>query len=93
MALGPVGWALGGAAAGVALVKALSDDADRAVTVVQTPPPPINAHDRVADAVLVELAMRVCATLAKFDSRLDAMQSQIDDLAKRKPRHPESGDT
>ena len=35
-ALGPAGLALGAAAAGVAIYKALADDHDRSVTVVQT---------------------------------------------------------
>ena len=93
-ALGPAGWALGGAALGVALVKAFADDCDRTVTVS----PPSNAKRRKRKhakerAAFDRVAERLSVTLAKFESRLDVMQSQINDLAKREPRHPEPGDT
>ena len=92
-ALGPVGWALAGAAAGATLVKALGDDCDRTVTVVQNPPGNAKRRKRKRAKEQARAAERLCVTLAKFDSRLDVMQSQIDDLAKREPRHPEPGDT
>ena len=93
-ALGPVGWALSGAVAGVALVKALSsDESDRTVTVVQSPPSNAKRKSRKRAkerAAVHRVAERLNETLEKVDSRLDAMQIQINDL-EREPRHPESG--
>ena len=94
--LGPVGWALAGVATGATLVKVLSDsggDCDRTVTVVQSPPQPkAKRGKRKRAKEQARVAERLCLTLAKVDSRLDVMQSQIDDLAKREPRHPEPSD-
>ena len=94
-ALGPVGWALGGAAVGVALVKAFSDESDRTVTVVQSPPSNAKRKKRKRAkerAAVHRAAERLNETLGKVDSRQDAMQSQINDLAEREPRHPKPGD-
>ena len=85
-ALGPAGWALGGVLAGVAIVKAFGDDPpDRTVTVVQSPPSNAKRkkRKRAKRATVDQAAERLNETLGKVDSRLDAMQSQINDLAER----------
>lgn len=82
-ALGPAGWALAGAATGVALVKAFSDDGDRTVTVVQSPPskPKRRKRKRAKERAAADrVAERLSETLAKFESRLDEMQGQVNDL-------------
>ena len=93
-ALGPAGWALGGTLVGVALIKAFSDDdSDRTVTVVQSQRKKGKKRQRAKERAEVHRVVeRLNQTLGKVDSRLDAMQSQINDLAEREPRHPEPGD-
>lgn len=82
--LGPAGWAIVGAVTGAALTKALADDGDhRTVTVVQSPPSKAKRRKRKRAkerAASDRVAERLSETVAKFESRLDGMQGQINDL-------------